>query len=244
MTCTMQSFLADVAGHSLSIRHDEGGFRHLEFGAKGSCNNWFSITTWPGVLTIHGDHGSYVFSRRADDMFAFFRTQGSADGHPVELTINPDHWSTKLTAVNCHRGEGSIYAFSDAKCEALARDWFNAHFEDEIHADALLKSQQGITAEQQTALMERQALRGDCWDSLHDIVTNSQSYEQFADAIGNFTHDRGFDVTDVCSELTVPDVSEWCYHYLWCLFAIVYGIQQYDRSIAASASIPSSAVAA
>lgn len=82
-------FLADITGHTMTVAHDDGLYRHLRFRSPGPhgwlC--WFDLITWPGNLTIRGDMGTYAFAR-TDDMLAFFRGQ----------YINPSYWSEKVTA--------------------------------------------------------------------------------------------------------------------------------------------------
>jgi len=76
--CNSDQFLADVAGHKMTVLLDNGLHRHLRFrSSKDSWNMWFEIVTWPGCLMLHGDMGSWCFSR-LDDMFAFFRSDKMA----------------------------------------------------------------------------------------------------------------------------------------------------------------------
>ena len=80
-------FLADTTTHQMRVALDNGTHRHLKFRAGDTSLYWFDIITWPGVLTIRGDMGTYVFAR-TEDMFAFFR--GSR--------INPGYWAEKAVA--------------------------------------------------------------------------------------------------------------------------------------------------
>ncbi|WP_330253045.1 hypothetical protein OG874_00070 [Nocardia sp. NBC_00565] len=93
-----RSFLGYVKGKEMTVLHDEGLYRHLRFGARGSVG-WFELVTWPGSLAIKGDiGGSYIFAR-LDDMFQFF---GSNPDY-----INPGYWDEKIQA------GGPTRAFSD-----------------------------------------------------------------------------------------------------------------------------------
>lgn len=88
---TAEQFLADVSKHEMKIALGSGVYRHVRFASREhGWNLWFEILTWPGSLTIHGDMGSWTFSR-VPDMFTFFRSRG-------ELKINPDYWAEKLRA--------------------------------------------------------------------------------------------------------------------------------------------------
>lgn len=85
LTQVAERFSTDIAAHTLTVLHDDGLYRHLRFSRPGSSTYSFDIVTWPGVLTIHGDMGTYVFSR-LQDMFDFFRGD----------RINPSYWAQKL----------------------------------------------------------------------------------------------------------------------------------------------------
>ena len=60
--------LRDVAKHKMTVRLDNGLYRHLLFRQPDTSNLWFEIVTWPHCLTIHGDMGTWSFSR-VEDMF-------------------------------------------------------------------------------------------------------------------------------------------------------------------------------
>jgi len=106
-------FARDTAEHVMTIRHDDGGHRHVAFyNPKHSWAMWFELTTVPGALIFDGDVGSYVF-RRTDDMFKFFR--GSAwQGRP-----NVHYWAEKLTA-----GRDSVKEFSAETFKQIVKEQF------------------------------------------------------------------------------------------------------------------------
>lgn len=79
--------LAETRDHVLTIKHDDGLYRHLHCGKLGSGIYSFDIVTWPGHLSIGGDLDGYVFAR-VPDMFEFFTLHG--DG------INPGYWGEKV----------------------------------------------------------------------------------------------------------------------------------------------------
>lgn len=80
----------ETAGHELvEIVIDQGVHRHLRFRGDGSFY-WFDLITWPGVLVIDGDCGTFVF-RRTNDMFEWFACDGMD-------RINPSYWAQKLQA--------------------------------------------------------------------------------------------------------------------------------------------------
>ena len=87
---TPEQFIKDVANHQMTVARNDGIYRHLKFRSTArGWNQWFDLITWPGVLTIHGDMGTWTFSR-VEDMFTFFRSRDS------ELRINADYWAEKL----------------------------------------------------------------------------------------------------------------------------------------------------
>lgn len=63
-----KTYRADTKEHTMRIELDEGVHRSIYFGRQHAY--WFRIITWPRGLCIHGDMGSYVFSR-IEDMFDF-----------------------------------------------------------------------------------------------------------------------------------------------------------------------------
>ncbi len=81
-------FKKDVSEHQMNVIKNEGVYRHLTFQKPGTSVYYFEIITTPGLLTINGDMGTYVFSR-LHDMFEFF---GDKQG------INPSYWGEKLLA--------------------------------------------------------------------------------------------------------------------------------------------------
>lgn len=106
-------FAADTEQHEMTVRHDDGLYRHLRFAkpGRGSWSYWFDILTWPGVLHVRGDIGtSYTFSGLAD-MFEFFRNPGGR--------INPHYWAEKLDD-----GRASVRVYSEGKLRRRVTDHF------------------------------------------------------------------------------------------------------------------------
>lgn len=95
-TQAAQLFALDTARHTMTVRHDDGLYRHLSFRAPDTNIYWFDLVTWPGCLAFHGDMGTYVFSRTAD-MLSFFDTAGD---------INPGYWGEKVQGNGDSRARG------------------------------------------------------------------------------------------------------------------------------------------
>lgn len=128
-------FNADVGEHVVRVLRDDGFYRHITCRRPQRSSYWFEIVTWPGVLTIHGDMGTFTF-RRLTDMFEFFRGR----------RINPSYWGEKLVggAGGSPRRELAMEFRSELWAEAVRSyrrdddDEWNAALEELIaeHADA------------------------------------------------------------------------------------------------------------
>lgn len=110
----------DLVDHKMTIYRDDGLYRHLNFARPAGLGStwyyWFEIITWPGVLMIRGDCGSYVFSR-ITDMFEFFN----------DPMINPGYWGEKVIAVDKH---SPVYEFSSQRLSERVTSEFNGFVED------------------------------------------------------------------------------------------------------------------
>jgi hypothetical protein len=90
-------FPKDIAEHELTVLHNDGLYRHLRFKKPGTSVYYVDVITWPGCLTIHGDMGTYTFSR-IEDMIRFFAGKGSIDLR---------YWQEKLQGLG--RGETMVW---------------------------------------------------------------------------------------------------------------------------------------
>lgn len=204
--CTQERFLDTVKSHKIQIIVDDGIYRHLIF-SKGSFNHKFELITWPGHLCIAGDMGTYIF-KRIEDMFCFFRSDKNDGGVPV----NPGYWGEKLQAISTFEGykKFSEEDFKAAVMEHLI-EWIRENRND-------------TTKEERRDLLE--AVRwevlgadGDSGGYRKQIAANDFSYH-VNDKVGEF---RFHDFWEV-------NVEKYTYQYIWCLRAIVWGIQQYDKA--------------
>lgn len=57
MTEAAERFTKDVAGHVMTVLHDDGLYRHLRFVQPDRSGYWFEIVTWPGSLAVRGEMG-------------------------------------------------------------------------------------------------------------------------------------------------------------------------------------------
>ena len=201
---TSEEFLKDVANHRFTVKLDNGIYRHLRLSQPQNSNQWFEIVTWPGVLIIHGDMGTWTFSR-IEDMFNFFRCS-------TGLEINPQYWAEKLEA-GPHNGHRTAKVWEN---EAFAANmlWHLAQYDFTPEELAEI-----------TAAVKREILS--CEDKW-EIIAAVRDFRH------EFTNRTGRDKKFYLDLSEFPDGEVYSYHYLWCCYAIVWGIQQWDASKAAN----------
>ena len=207
---TEDRFLADTANHKMTVIRDAGVDRHIRFRKPGTICYGFDLITWHGHLCITGDCGTYVF-QRIEDMFGFFRTDpGWAKRHPEQkLFINSGYWGEKLISIDRHGGyrEFDKDRFKDRVTEYFT-DW---------------KESEEPTAEQAEEM----------WEQIDSMVLSAMEdgEHQAYQAAYEFKHD-GFQFVDFFDG---GGAERYTFHYLWCLYAIVWGIQRYDSMPAKAA---------
>lgn len=210
--CTEARFLKDVAEHEMTVLRDDGIYRHVRFKKPDSSCYWFDLLTWPGALCYTGDMGTYVF-RRLEDMFEFFRTDRQykpRDGKT--LAINPGYWSEKVQS-DSRFGRGTEGFSEDLFRDALKHD-FNAHFESKYPDD-------DACDEEKVAFEEKKA---EAWQEVEDQILGVDSLEhEGVSAACRFEHEG----------LSFPDfwdhrLTDFTFHFMWCCYALAWGIQKYD----------------
>jgi hypothetical protein len=193
-------FLKEVSNHKLEVKLDSEVYRHLVFSNNGSSIFKFEIITTPGLLTIHGDMGTWSYSR-LNDMFEFFRDK--------EDKINLSYYAEKLKMgsdwdyKNYMDYDGDLFKENMLK---YINDYFNELDDDEQNGFSLSKE-------------ERKA------EVLEDLgfVDFDNQHEAFSYVYNGFR--IPFDFCDISTSF----YSKYNYHYIWCLFAIVWGINRYDE---------------
>jgi hypothetical protein len=171
---------------------------------------WFDIITWPGKLCISGDMGCYVFSR-LHDMFEFFRHNG-INGPDKSLYINDGYWAEKLVSAACTgRYEGKVRRWSS--------DAFRVKLEERL-AQHL----------QECDLPENEEWSPEMADELREAI------EELIDDAGE---DQSSAIREACNfdmhglafeDAWEWDCTEWDFSFLWCLYAIVWGIGKFDEA--------------
>ena len=202
--CTEERFLQDVANHSIKIIKDDGVHRHISFTNNGSNCYRFDLITWPGSICYTGDMGTYVFSR-LDDMFKFFKmSDNDFNKNPnKQLNINPYYWGQKLQAIGTNAG---YEEFDSDKFIKEVTEYYDEYIIDHPDPDKKL------------------------WEEVIYYVLNYayDGKERAYVAISDYSSSYGLDFTDFFDG-GGGDTSRYTFRYIWCLYAIVWGIQQYDK---------------
>ncbi len=196
-TCTAEEFLKDVATHRMTIEASDGVRRHILFKAtKNKWNQWFEIVTWPGTLVIHGDMGSWTFSR-VEDMFTFFRARRGA------LDINESYWADKLEGGDSSGSRNAMQFDADAFRDGLLM---------RIESCGLDPSGREYVARELTETLSA------CDGNEHAQYEAAYNFRCEVPGYGAFT----FDGSDMGSG------NVYRYRFIWCLYAIVWGIHKFD----------------
>ena len=217
-TCPEGQALKDLASHQMEVIRDDGVHRHIRFRRPNTTSMWFDLITWNGTLCIDGDMGTHVF-RRIEDMFEFFRSGEVGE----QLRINPGYWAEKLRAISDY-GKG-YEEFDSERFRQRVKETFDSWCEENGPVDGEAEPDE---------IADFTAQKNALWDEIDDDVLYyaDEGEIRAIDAALRFTcHETDFNFDDAwewrCKQFT--------YHYIWCCYAIVWGIQQYDKSKAAAA---------
>jgi hypothetical protein len=193
-------FAEAVRDHKTNILIDTEHMKQWHCGRSRSSTYAFTITTWPGYLTITGDMGCYTF-RRERDMLSWFNQ--SRPAYEGDRDINPDYWSGKLEAQDTRRSGYEVFsedAFEISIREAMAGYLANFSLSQakrivlEAQADDLFRAPDG----RDEALSR--VMNWKC------PVTRSYPFDDFWDS----------------------NTTEYDFGFLQACHAILWGIKQYD----------------
>lgn len=215
---TEEGFLKDVEKHELTIIRDEGLNRHLRF-SKGSSDMRFDLITWPGHLCFTGDMGTYVFERLAD-MFEFFRHDREyAKKRGKQLAINASYWSEKLIAVACNggRSKGGAMEFSKERFTEVI---------NEYRVEWMRNSRLALTKEQRRELWE--AVQDEVLNHIDDADLVQRNAYEFNWSAGRFL--PGTYPSYQFDDLFDHRFDDYTFHFLWCCYALAWGIEKYDEA--------------
>jgi len=224
-----EAFERDTKNHTMEVLKDDGVYRHLKFTNNGSQCYRFDLVTWPGHLAVSGDMGDYMFNRLYD-MFEFFIMDDN--DFNKKHVINPGYWAEKVVAAN-KNGEG-IEAFSMDMFKQNVMNEYN-NFIEQFQTDEDVFDDEGDDAEIAEAYpQDTQTLRemaAELLEALEDEVLNcDENGVRAYDAASDFTwkSDDGelkFDMQDFWDYSN----TDYTYHYIWILYAIVHGIGEYRK---------------
>jgi len=211
--CDEEQFLKDVEDHKMEIIRDDDTTRHIRFREPGTICYGFDLITWPGHLCITGDCGTYVFSR-IHDMFSFFRMDDNDFNKRPDrkLNINPGYWGEKLLSVGTNAGYKEF-------CEDSFKERVKNHFDTFWEGT------------------ENKEAKAECWEAIEDDVLSQLA--DYGEAAYSAIHSFHHDTPDDCENFYFQDffdgggTERYTFHYLWNLYAIAYGIVEYDKVKAA-----------
>lgn len=212
MTCTEKRFLRDVQDHQMTIIRDDGVHRHIRFQKPGSTNMFFDLITWPGHLCYTGDMGTFVF-QRLQDMFEFFRADRKQKRNEENdtLAINPAYWGEKLEAIDRSAG---------------FRKWSEATFDSRVREEFGDWLDNGELSEAQ-----KSNAREDFENNVIDAIANGKDSAYRAALDFEFEGERPFE------DWWEVDTDEYTFHFLWCCYALAWGVERYDEAKALTIAV-------
>ena len=214
--CSEERFLRDVAKHEMTVIRDDGVHRHIRFKQPDSSNMFFDLVTWPGFLCYSGDMGTYVF-QRTQDMFGFFRKNGRLDG------IDRRYWAEKIEAAD----NTGVTRHSHDEFMRQINDWVDQHAEgdkpgdDEPEQLALwAEAYAELRAEVESEVLSADSNEVRCFDAANDFTHAGHAWKAF----------HGPDAKFEFTEFWEVDTKEYTPRFLWCCYALAWGIEQYDAA--------------
>ena len=123
-----------------------------------------------------------------------------------KLGINPSYWAEKCEASEHRHGHDSdgIKVYENERFKSVVMEYFNEHE------------------------FESEASKANCLARLQDEVLCAESEYEAHDLARQFQFkdDNGkFELHDFWER----NLREWTYHYIWCCYAIAWGILKYDE---------------
>lgn len=209
------SFLKDISKHEMTVKLDNGIYRHLRFSQPNSSNMWFDIVTWPGFLAYAGDMGSFVFTR-LPDMFQFFRTDAEKEG----LGINLGYWGEKLEAVDRNGRENGNRVYSPDRL----REQVEYHIKtwvEEFEGPYDSSEEEAVAAKADFEAELREAIDEDVYSYLDSSEHEARTaVRDFSVEIGGHKYEF-YDTWEW-------NCDEYTFRFVWCCYAIAWAIKQYD----------------
>lgn len=227
-----QHFASDFAEATMTVRREDGLFRHIEFPAPRSMNRLI-VVTWPFNLLVAGSHGSYHFERFGDDtedMLNWLRG----------IRVEPGGWASKLV-----NGADSVREYD--------RERLVAEVKAEVAEAVKDGAPRGLRAAVREQILESDRLHSRDWamQMVYDFEYGaihrskctcgaSKDHESSHDATMWAIYDghtRPGHETKVreTGGFTFSDVGDWNldklnYHYVYQCHAASWAISQYDAA--------------
>jgi len=162
-----------------------------------------SFTNWFDLITWSNCiciNGDYgtFVFARVEDMFTFFR---------CGINYKKNHPETKIPInpqywsekVIAETKHHGVEKFSGSQFHYAVKDYYDTYFED---------------SEDKT----------NCWEEIKSqVLCHSESDHEAYQAVHEFHH-HGFQFEDFFEY----SLNEYTFHFIWCLYAIVWGIHRYD----------------
>lgn len=210
-----ERFVKETDEHAMQVLKDDGLYRHLRFRKPDTIMYGFDLVTWPGYLAVVGDCGAFMFSRTRD-MFEFFRPSGARGGfEDARWGINPGYWSEKLRGPS--RSSDLAEVYSEAVARARVMEWLS-DVAEQMEDPALDFDELGPCGGKPAF---------DLFRALREQVLDRELYDESEARrlIGEFEHD-GTQIYDAWEW----SMREYDWQFLWCCWAIVWGISQHDAA--------------
>jgi len=215
-TCTEERFLRDVAKHEMTVIRDDGVHRHIRYKQPDSSMMFFDLITWPGFLCYCGDMGTYVF-QRSPDMFGFFRKNGRLDG------IDRRYWAEKIEAAD----RTGVEKHSHDEFTRQINDWVDQQAEgdkpDDDEPEQLVlwaEAYAELRVEVESEVLSADSNEVRCFDAANDFTHAGDAWKAFHGPNAKFQFTDFWDV----------DTKEYTSRFLWCCYALAWGIEQYDAA--------------
>lgn len=221
---TEENFLSEVAKHEMIVSCDDGVYRNIRFKSPETKCMHFDLVTWPGYLCYSGDMGCFVFSRR-HDMFDFFRR--GEKKHRIDFR----YWAEKVEAAD--RGDG-VEKYSHDKFTENILDYIKSHEESyapdddddeekKKHAAAYAELREEVTCE--VLSTDDNPVRA--YDAVIEFQHQGDEWRNFHGENSVFEFHDFFEM----------DCTEYTHRFIWCCYALAWGIERYDKSKEALAAL-------
>lgn len=224
---TEESFLRDVATHEMEVIKDEELYRHIRFRRPGTGCMGFDFLTWPGYLCYTGDMGTFVFSR-IPDMFEFFRGSGNNFKDGKTLYINPGYWQEKIQSESVF-GKGAE-EWSDEKFKEVILRRFEEFFEESKPEpwDALDDADEDpedAMADYSEDIARWEWRKNECLIEIESQIFDCDNLQIDGYQAANMFDEHGLQFDDLWDNT----FTAFTFYYLWCCYALAWGIKKYDE---------------